>query len=295
MFDNNQQNSPCAFAEQLVSFLYGETDGRERDIFQAHLKTCAACADDFAAFGSVRASISVWRAAEFSVLSTPKIEIPHAPERQSKDKSAINIHSSGQTKSWLERLRETFAFSPALAAALFFVIVCAGLFALVHNFSGGALIAETVGKDNLPTNVSTKAAQSNSDLAFNADANQNAEQTTNVNNENNENSVSSNSLKINRTPPRNSPAAANHSAAKVSNILQRATFSKVKSPAPKTSGAPFVGKFDVSNSEVAQVKASTMTAAAKTDKLPKLGSIEDDDEDDELLLLADLVDEADKK
>ena len=281
MFDTNKENSPCAFAEQLVSFLYDETDARGgRDVFQAHLKTCVVCADEIVAFGSVRASISDWRASEFSALSTPKIEILLALDRQVKDKSVKIIHSSGQTKSWLDRLRETFIFSPVLSAALFFVIACAGLFALVHNFSGGAQIAENDDKNNSQTNVSTTAVRNNTDLALTTGASPNA---------NNENLVSSSSLKIKETSPQNSPVAANRSAAKVSKTSARTT-SNAKPSAPKPASAPFFGKSDVSNSEVAQIKS-----AAKTSKLPKLNNIEDDGEDEDMLLLADLVDEAGKK
>ncbi len=279
MFDTNKENSPCAFAEQLVSFLYEETDGR--DAFQAHLKTCAACADELAAFGSVRASISDWRALEFSALPTPKIEIPHALEQQAKGISVKFSPSSVPAKSWIDRLRETFAFSPALTAALFFVIVCAGMFALVHNFSGGAQIAQIGDKNNLPTNATMNTARNNSDLAFNADAKQNVKQNTK------DNTVSSGNLEIKETTPQNSQAAAaNQPTAKVSKASARTT-SNVKTPAPKKAIAPFAGISNVSNSEVAQVKSM-----AKTSKLPKLNNIEDDDEDDDMLLLADLVDEA---
>jgi hypothetical protein len=284
MFDTNKENSTCAFAEQLVSFLYAETEeGRGRDAFQAHLKTCPACADELSAFGSVRASIFDWRASEFSALPTPKIEFPRFFDEQVKNKSVKFAHSSGQTKSWLDRLRAPFAFSPALTAALFFVIACAGMFALAHNFSGSGQIAETGDKNNLQTNVSTTSAQNDLDLAYNADANKEVIQNTN------ENPVSSGNLKIKEMTTQNSQAAAaqlTYPAAKVSKASARATLS-VKPSAPKKAIAPFVDKSHISNSEVAQIKSTT-----KPSKLPKLNSIEEDDDDEDMLLLADLVDEA---
>lgn len=285
MFDTNQPNSPCAFAEELVSYLYDENGNDGRAAMKAHLKTCAVCADELAGFGLVRTSISDWRAAEFSVLAKPQIEIPQAA-------APVKIAAASvQTKSLLDKLRETFAFSTAwttaaTAAAALFVIVCAGLFALIHNFSGGGQVAEIENKNNLPTNIST-TARNNSDLTVRDDANHNANQNTL------EKSISPGVLKIKESPsPQNSQvASANESTRKVSNEPRPA--SKVKFHAPQTAaGARVVRKLENSNQETAQ---QAKAATTKASRAPKLNSIEDDEEDDDLLLLADLVDEAGKK
>ncbi len=54
-------SSACERADQLVSVLYGEASERETRDFEIHLKQCAGCRAEFAAFGQVRESIGEWR------------------------------------------------------------------------------------------------------------------------------------------------------------------------------------------------------------------------------------------
>ncbi len=54
-------SSACERADELVSVLYGEASERETRDFQGHLKQCAGCRAEFAAFGQVRESIGEWR------------------------------------------------------------------------------------------------------------------------------------------------------------------------------------------------------------------------------------------
>lgn len=54
-------SSSCERADELVSVLYGEASERETRDFELHLKQCAGCRAEFAAFAQVRESIGEWR------------------------------------------------------------------------------------------------------------------------------------------------------------------------------------------------------------------------------------------
>ncbi|HVF22519.1 MAG TPA: zf-HC2 domain-containing protein [Pyrinomonadaceae bacterium] len=54
-------SSACERADELLSVLYGEASEREARDFELHLKQCAGCRAEFAAFGQVRESIGEWR------------------------------------------------------------------------------------------------------------------------------------------------------------------------------------------------------------------------------------------
>lgn len=134
MFDNNHHNSSCAFAEQIVSYLYNETNAKEKSAFDAHLNNCSTCADELAGFGFVRSSIVEWKNTEFSSLETPPIEIPYP------------LAVSTEKQSWLGELRKLFALSPAWSMVVAAIAVCVGLTFLVFNFSN----KNEVAKDNKP-------------------------------------------------------------------------------------------------------------------------------------------------
>ncbi len=138
---NNHKNSFCPFAEQLVSFLYGETDQTETRDFTAHLANCAACAEELKSFGFVRAAVSQWRDAEFAELPTPIFSIP---EYHSKTPSTVVSDSIfNKNRSRLHAFYQLFQFNQLTAAAAFAVIVvCAGLFWLTFDFKGGVETAE---------------------------------------------------------------------------------------------------------------------------------------------------------
>jgi hypothetical protein len=52
--------SDCRERESLVSFLYGEGDPAERERFEAHLKGCAACAEELESLTAVRGALAEW-------------------------------------------------------------------------------------------------------------------------------------------------------------------------------------------------------------------------------------------
>lgn len=138
MLNNNHHNSSCAFAEQIVSYLYNETNAKEKAAFDVHLNSCSNCAEELAGFDFVRSPIVEWKNAEFDNLETPAINIPY-PTTISTEK-----------QSWLGDLRRFFTLSPTWATAFATVIVCVGVAFLVFNFSNTTEVAE---KENKPINT----------------------------------------------------------------------------------------------------------------------------------------------
>lgn len=134
MLNNGHHNPSCAFAEQIVSYLYGETNGKEKVAFDVHLNSCSNCTDELAGFGFVRSSIVEWKNEEFLNLETPSIKIPYP------------IAVSTQKQSWLAELRKLFTFSPTWATALATVIICIGLIFTAVKFSSNNEVAESVNK-----------------------------------------------------------------------------------------------------------------------------------------------------
>src|SRR6266850_1800304 len=87
----------CERGEELISFLYGEADEREAQLFAAHLQTCSACKSEFAAFGQLRESIGSWKQEALSGFVSAKTA---APNERGRDRSA------------LAALQEFFALAP---------------------------------------------------------------------------------------------------------------------------------------------------------------------------------------
>lgn len=129
MMNNNHKNSGCGYAEQMVSYLYGETGAAETRDFETHLGSCSICADELEAFSVVQFSINDWKLQEFADLKTPLIEIPY--EKAGNEANQREV--SGVTASWLSGLRNLFSLSPAwsLATASFAVLAVFGFFALI--------------------------------------------------------------------------------------------------------------------------------------------------------------------
>lgn len=107
--NNNNHNSSCMFAEEIVSYLYDEATVKEKFAFEAHLKNCLMCADELAAFGFVRTSLTEWRNDEVFALEMPRLENPAI-----KTSAPVISTTSG---SRLDNLRELFAWFPSWKAA----------------------------------------------------------------------------------------------------------------------------------------------------------------------------------
>ena len=50
----------CDDKQTLVSYLYGEIDHATRQVVDAHLATCAACASEVMALGDARSGLGLW-------------------------------------------------------------------------------------------------------------------------------------------------------------------------------------------------------------------------------------------
>ena len=88
------QRPSCERAEDLMSFLYGESNDVEARDFEGHLKLCRVCAEELASFGHIRESIGIWKEDALNNLVPSQVV---APVRQ---------------KSALVALREFFNLSP---------------------------------------------------------------------------------------------------------------------------------------------------------------------------------------
>lgn len=156
MSEINNHNSSCAFAEQTISYLYGEIPAQEKTGIEAHLNSCATCAEEFAGFKSVRSSVIEWRNEEFALLELPAIEIPY-------DKTPELFQPRSDSKLsgvWLNRIRGIFSVSPAFgfSAALAVIAVCLGIVFFVNKPSKN---------DDFAVSQKDVAVQANSDNARN--------------------------------------------------------------------------------------------------------------------------------
>jgi hypothetical protein len=105
-------SSTCERASDLIAVLYGEATEREQREFELHVKQCAECRTEFAAFAQVREAIGEWRDEALNgFVSSPMVA---APPR----------------KSALAALRQFFDLSPmwmkgavGFAAVAFCVLV----------------------------------------------------------------------------------------------------------------------------------------------------------------------------
>jgi hypothetical protein len=130
MLNQNNHNSSCNYAEQLVSFVYGEITVDEKNVFEVHLQNCSICADEAASFGFVRSSIQEWRAEDFAKLSIPAIEI----NSLQKNSPALN--------SWLETIRAYFSPSRiGLATGFAAILIFGGLFWFFTGIANNSNVA----------------------------------------------------------------------------------------------------------------------------------------------------------
>ena len=132
----------CERAEQLVSYLYGESSHTEAEDFRRHVAGCAVCGEELAAFGGVRGGLAEWR--EDVVRSMPPLNVndslaaaANVGARASEvSPSATYVvaratNARERTRSATAALREFFSLSPAwlrfgtAAAALVFCAMAA--------------------------------------------------------------------------------------------------------------------------------------------------------------------------
>lgn len=129
MFENNGHDPSCNFAVDVVSYLYNEIGGAEKQEFESHLAGCNTCSAELASFSSVRSSVNTWRAQEFDPLAAPVIDIPF--EAQIGPATA-----AGWRGTILTDFKKLFAFSPWPPAAVGFaalaIFIGLGFFAFSY-------------------------------------------------------------------------------------------------------------------------------------------------------------------
>lgn len=153
-----KHQNPCQYADALIAYLYEETGGKDKSVFENHLADCSICADELAKFSAVRFSIGEWRETEFERLATPVVFIPELA-RNSPPIAPVEIL---ETPSLLAQIRAFLGLSPArigaLAAAL---VVCASLILTVSYFRNEPQMARKEDKTAADTVSETNASLEN--------------------------------------------------------------------------------------------------------------------------------------
>lgn len=260
MSHNNHNGLSCGYAEQMVSYLYGEADAREKSAFETHLKTCSNCADELANFGVVRRSVLDWRTADFSNLETPAFDFP-ATERE-KDSTIVAI--STEPRPWIADFRNLFSFNSSLATAAAILVVCVGAALFAFNFSGKTDVARSEANKN----------QSQAAISPIIDTIQKPEQAS-VADDSSKESLPAFDAKTNVPKPIQREKVVNQTEVKVSNY------------SPKNVAE--ISPHGVKNTDENIKK----TAPLRKKKVPNLNDIEDDE--DKSIRLADLFEEIDTK
>jgi anti-sigma factor RsiW len=98
----------CHRAEDLVTYLYGETSAEEARDFSAHLQRCDACRAEFTVFNQVHRSIVTWR--NETIGSVTELERQAAPAREAS--GIANVANDRRRLSAWAALREFFTVSP---------------------------------------------------------------------------------------------------------------------------------------------------------------------------------------
>jgi hypothetical protein len=125
---------PCTYEgdrdEQIVAFIYGERGASERAQFESHVETCAACRDEVADLGVVRAQLSRW---------TPPMP---ALDLQPVGRPAIGARAHPVSAAVLTTLHGVPAWAQ-VAAALLFVGVSAAVANLDVRYDQAGLSVRT--------------------------------------------------------------------------------------------------------------------------------------------------------
>jgi anti-sigma factor RsiW len=117
----------CHRAEDLVTYLYGESSQEESRDFAAHMSACDACRSEFALFQQVHQSILEWRSDALgaeSLVASPRVARP-----QVESQPVFDVHTPRRLSAFAS-VREFFRVSPlwlrgatALAGVLFCLLV----------------------------------------------------------------------------------------------------------------------------------------------------------------------------
>lgn len=128
MKEKLEQSAPCACADDLVTYLYGEASKSEAVEFERHMEHCDSCRNEMAAFSRVHEDIVEWRNQ-----SLPSFESSHAVAHALPEAAA-----APRKRSAMAALREFFTLSPLwmrAATAVAVIVVCALMVFTVAHFS----------------------------------------------------------------------------------------------------------------------------------------------------------------
>jgi hypothetical protein len=115
----------CHRAEDLVTYLYGESTAEEARDFGTHLKQCDACRREFNLFNQVHESIVNWRSEVLGPMTVPSAVASSVADSVAPSRS---WQPESRRLSAFAALRQFFAVSPLWlqgAAALATVALCA--------------------------------------------------------------------------------------------------------------------------------------------------------------------------
>src|ERR1044072_5131996 len=105
--ENINERPVCHRAEDLVTYLYGETNAAEARDFAMHMEQCDACRAEFSLFNQVHESIVTWRNEALGTASVPVV----APVVQTVPLSR-SFFQDGRRLSALALLRALFFLLP---------------------------------------------------------------------------------------------------------------------------------------------------------------------------------------
>jgi len=138
---NNNERPVCHRAEDLVTYLYGETHEADAKDFAGHLQMCDACRKEFGVFQQVHESILDWRNEALGAGFNPAA----VSIASTVDSSQFVRHE--RRLSALAALREFFSVSPLwLRAATAFaaLLLCAlGILTISRSWNKPAQVAST--------------------------------------------------------------------------------------------------------------------------------------------------------
>jgi len=77
------------FGPELLSYMYGELDGRRSADFESHLQLCDACTAELANVADARLGVIEWRREDFEPLATPVIVLPAIEQVAAVQKGGI--------------------------------------------------------------------------------------------------------------------------------------------------------------------------------------------------------------
>lgn len=118
----------CGRENDLIAFLYGELDHRERTVFRSHMQECLSCSAELREFTNIRESVVAWRNDALVGVTSPAVQAS----------AMVRPDRPGPTA--LAALREFFNLSPLWMKG---AVVFASLLFCLFAFLAAARLRET--------------------------------------------------------------------------------------------------------------------------------------------------------